>query len=489
MNKYHLSSVFIPDYFTEVLSHPKSIVSIDLLIRLIENPFENEILSMSRIVIIGNGIAGIAAARNIRKLSDSEIIVISSESTYFFSRTALMYVYMGHMRLEDTMPYEPFFWKKNKIELVADHVISVDPEGSKLHMKSGNEIGYDHLIIASGSKPNFIGWKGQELKGVQGLYSKQDLEALEENTKGIKSAAIIGGGLIGVELAEMLLSRGIQVHFIIRDELFWGTVLPEPDASLLMHHFEKHKGLIMHYEEELDEILGDQAGVVSAIKTKKGTVIDVQFAGLTIGVVANIQFMENSGIETNRGVLVNEFLETSIPNIYAIGDCAELRNPMPGRRPLEQVWYTGRMMGETVARTITGSRTQYKPGYWFNSAKFFDIEYQTYGTVDAVLPDTQLSFVWQYPSKELLMHFVFEKDSGRFMGVNTYGIRLRHELFDLWLNEKKSVDFVLENLASANFDPEFYKTFEKEIISSYNQQFDKNLQLSAKTWWRNLIKA
>lgn len=444
---------------------------------------------MSRVVIIGNGIAGITAARNIRKLSDNEIIVISSESNYFFSRTALMYVYMGHMRFEDTEPYEPSFWKKNRIELVADHVDSVDTAGSKLHMRSGKEITYDDLIIASGSKPNFIGWKGQELKGVQGLYSKQDLEALEENTQGIKVAAIVGGGLIGVELAEMLLSRGIHVHFIIRDELFWGTVLPAQDATLLMHHFKKHRGLSMHYSEELDEILGDEAGGVTAIKTKKGTLIDVQFTGLTIGVVANIQFLRNSGIEINRGVLVNEFLETNIPNVYAIGDCAELRQPMPGRKSIEQVWYTGRMMGETLARTLTGSRTPYKPGNWFNSAKFFDIEYQTYGNVPAELMNEHVHFVWQHPSKELLLHFVAEKDSGCFVGVNAFGIRLRHELFDQWITEGKSLDYVLEHLASANFDPEFYKTFEKEIISSYNQQFDKNLQLSVKTWWRNLLNA
>lgn len=443
---------------------------------------------MSRVVIIGNGIAGITAARTIRKKSNDEIIVISSETKYFFSRTALMYVFMGHMRYEDTEPYESSFWKKNRIELIANHVVSVDTKNQSLTMRSGDVINYDKLIIASGSKPNFIGWKGQELKGVQGLYSKQDLELLEENTKGIKSAAIVGGGLIGIELTEMLLSRGIEVHFLIREKQFWGSVLPVAESSLLMEHFEKHHGLIMHYEEELEEIVGDADGKGSAIKTKKGTVIDVQFTGLTIGVVANTNFLEGSGIEINRGILVNEFLETNVPNVYAIGDCSEVRNPTIGRRSVEQVWYTGRIMGETVGLTITGSKTAYNPGVWFNSAKFFDIEYQTYGSVPADLPKDQSSFVWRHPSKELLLHFVFETSTGRFIGINTFGIRMRHELFDVWLNTNKSIDYVLQYLATANFDPEFYRTFEQEIVLSYNQEFNKNIQLEKKTWWRNLIK-
>lgn len=444
---------------------------------------------MSRIVIIGNGIAGITAARTIRKKSNDEIIVISSETKYFYSRTALMYVFMGHMRFEDIMPYEPSFWKKNRIDLVANRVVSVDTANQSLKMESGDDIGYDKLIIASGSKPNFIGWKGQELKGVQGLYSKQDLELLEENTHGIKRAAIVGGGLIGVELTEMLLSRGIEVHFLIREKQFWGSVLPAAESTLLMEHFEKHHGLIMHYEEELEEIIGDAEGKVSAVKTKKGTVIDVEFTGLTIGVVANTNFLEGSGIEINRGIVVNEFLETNVQNVYAIGDCAEVKNPTNGRKSIEQVWYTGRMMGETVALTITGSKTTYNPGVWFNSAKFFDIEYQTYGSVPADLSENQSRFVWRHPSKELLLHFVFEHATGRFIGINTFGIRMRHELFDNWINSHKSIDYVLQYLATANFDPEFYRTFEKEIVSSYNQEFNKNILLEKKTWWRNLIKA
>ena len=122
---------------------------------------------MEHIAIIGNGISGVTLARHIRKLSDKKITIISAESDYFFSRTALMYVYMGHMKFEHTQPYENWFWKKNNIELKKGYVKTIDTDNKTLHFAEGDQISYDKLVIATGSKPNKFGWPGEDLKGVQ----------------------------------------------------------------------------------------------------------------------------------------------------------------------------------------------------------------------------------------------------------------------------------------------------------------------------------
>ena len=167
------------------------------------------------VVIIGNGIAGITAARYIRKMSNRRITVISSETEFFFSRTALMYVYMGHLRWKDLKPYEDHFWRENEIELKLAHVRKVDPRLNSLIFDSGEQLDYDILILATGSVPRKLGCKGEDLQGVQGLVSKQDLELLERNSINCKKAVIVGGGLIGVELAEMLTTRKLDINFYL----------------------------------------------------------------------------------------------------------------------------------------------------------------------------------------------------------------------------------------------------------------------------------
>lgn len=426
---------------------------------------------MKHIVIIGNGIAGVTAARHLRKNSEDRITIISKESAYFFSRTALMYVYMGHMKFEHTQPYEPHFWKKNRIDLLQDTVLQVHPDTNEISLQQSGVMRYDILILATGSIPNKFGWPGEDLKGVQGLVSKQDLELLEQNApnnKVCKRAVIIGGGLIGVEFAEMMLSRGIEVTFLVREKGFWSGVLPEPNATMIAKHIREHH-VDLREQEELEEILADSDGRVRGIRTKSDDHIDCQVVGLCAGVRPQIAFLSNSGIETDRGILVNEYLQTNIDNIYAIGDCAQQRTPIGQRKAIEAVWYTGRMMGEAVAQTITGSPTKWNPGHWFNSAKFFDIEYQTYGWVwNSPKPGNQ-HFHWQHSDGMRAVTIEYQTDNDLFVGVNTFGIRMKHEVFDYWLTKGASVHDVVGALDTACFNPEFFAKPYQEIKNSFQQ--------------------
>lgn len=415
-----------------------------------------------KIIIIGNGVAGITTAVELRKRSDFDITVISDESDFFFSRTALMYVFMGHMKFEHTQPYENSYWKQNNITLLKSRVEDVLHKENKINLSNGETLTYDFLVIATGSKPNKFNWPGENLSGVSVLYHKQDLEYLENYASKITQAVVVGGGLIGVELAEMLNSRGIKVTFLVRERSFWSPVLAENEGRMLESHIRDH-GIDLKLETELKEIKGN--GSVASIVTSNGEVIPCQFVGLTVGVSPNVAFLKESGIEINRGILVNEFLQTNIPNIYAIGDCAELLEPEKGRRAIEAVWYTAKIMANTLAKTLSGENTIYQPGNWFNSAKFFDIEYQTYGIAGATISESQKEFFWEKNGKAI--RIVYHKDTQIFEGINTFGIRMRQDFFDKVLNRNEKVDFVVDNLAKANFDPEFYKKYEKEIRSEF----------------------
>ncbi|QOD60380.1 NAD(P)/FAD-dependent oxidoreductase [Polaribacter haliotis] len=444
---------------------------------------------MEHIVIIGNGISGVTVARHIRKNSDKKITIVSAEHKYFFSRTALMYVYMGHMKFEHTQPYENWFWEKNNIELKKGYVAKVDTENKNLEFSNGTSLTYSKLIIATGSKPNKFGWPGQDLEGVMGMYHKKDLEKLEKHApdnKTCKRAVIVGGGLIGIELAEMLRSRDIPVTFLVREDSFWNGVLPAQESKMINNHIKEHH-IDLRLNTNLKEIKSDELGKVSSIIIEEtGEEIFCNVVGLTAGVTPNIDFLKDTNIETKKGVLVNRFLETNIKDIYAIGDCAEQHEAIGQRRNIEAVWYTGRMMGEALAQTICGNKTEYKPGHWFNSAKFLDIEYQTYGWVfsEKNKQENEAYFQWKHPKQHKCITISFDKNSNKFLGINTFGIRMRHEIFDQWLTENKSIEHVLEYLADANFDPEFYSLHEKEIVNKFNIENNTNIQLKKKSWKR-----
>ncbi|MEO1715369.1 MAG: FAD-dependent oxidoreductase, partial [Bacteroidota bacterium] len=325
------------------------------------------------------------------------------------------------MRFKDTQPYEDWFWEKNRIDLKNAYVAKVDTQSKKLHFNDDTSLAYDKLILATGSESNKFGWPGQDLDGVHGLYSKQDLEAMERHSEGLQQAVIVGGGLIGIEMAEMFHTRNIPVTFLVREASYWNNVLPAEESEMVSRHIREH-GFDLRLSTELKEIWGDQNGKAKLVVTSEGDKIECGFVGLTAGVHPNIDFLRFGDIELDRGILVDEYLQTSAPDVYAIGDCAQLRNPRPGRRPIEAIWYTGRMMGETVAYNIHDRNISYDPGIWFNSAKFLDIEYQVYGDVRAKAPDHHASIYWEHADGKKSIRLVYDQNEGHILGIGVFPV-------------------------------------------------------------------
>lgn len=404
------------------------------------------------VVIIGNGIAGVTAARYLRKLSDDHVTIISAETEHFYSRPALMYIFMGHMEYAHTKPYEDWFWKKNRIDLVFGKATHIDVERQLVHV-ANDVIRYDELILATGAHHNMFGWPGEDLHGVQGLTNVHDVESLEKLAASAKRAVIVGGGLIGVEAAEMLRSRGIDVTFLVREELYWNNVLPTDEANLVGRHIVEH-GVDLQLETELKEILDDGNGNVAGVVTSRGEKIECSIVVISAGVSPRIDLAKESHIPCERGILVNDFFETQVPHIHAVGDCAQ----RPNRR-IDLLWYTGRAHGERVARNLCETKAPYVAEDFYNSAKFFDVEYQTYGLVPRDV-DNDNCFVWKGADGRRFLRIVHY--NGRVTGFNALGLRLRGEQCLKWINEEATLDSVMKNLMNANFDPEFFTTV-KEI--------------------------
>ena len=448
------------------------------------------------LIIIGNGITGVTAARKVRQLHPHlRIRIISAESKYFFSRTALMYIYMGHMSLQDTQPYEARFYSKNRLELLAQRVRAIHPEKKELEFTGDTSLRYDLLLLATGSRYNKFGWSGQDLPGVQGLYSLQDLESLEQNTTQhkVQSAVIVGGGLIGIELAEMLHTRGIKVNFLVREQSYWSSILPPEESSMINDEIRAHH-ITLHLGAELKEILRGQDGRVDSVLTNKDEKISCQLVGLTAGVSPEISLVKESphqtGIESARGMLVDSCMRTNVPDIFAAGDCAQLRQTDHSPGAVEQLWYTGRMQGSVAGRFIARRAYEmedkkqkadeipahaYERGIHFNSAKFFTIEYQTYGQVPAKLRPEE-TFLWRDRSKKRLIRLVWEKDNPQspIKGMNFLGTRYAQDLCTQWIKEQQSALYVAQHLGQACFDPEFHEASYRPFQEVFQKAFPIN---------------
>lgn len=424
------------------------------------------------LVIIGNGIAGITAACTARQLAPAaRITLVAAESAHHYSRPALMYLYLGHLRYADVKPYADWFWAENRLDLLHTEATGLDPAARTVQLATGQTLAYDQLLLATGSVSRFSDWPGQQLRGVQGLYGLPDLERMERDTQGIRQAVVVGGGLIGTELAEMLHARGIAVTLLVRETHYWASVLPAEEAALVAQQIRGH-GIDLQFTTELREILGDAAGRVRAVVTTAGQELPCQWVGLATGVLPNCALAQAGGLDTDRGILVDELLRTSAPGVYAAGDCAQHRQPAPGEAPIEQLWYTGRRQGAAAARAICGAPTPYQRGVWFNSAKFFNLDYHTYGRVPARPAAGTATFCWQHPAGGHLLRITFRPaENGAVLGMNALGLRQRHDVWERWLREKTPIQTVLRELGAANFDPEFLRRHEAAIRREFGRQF------------------
>lgn len=380
------------------------------------------------VVIIGNGVAGVTAARRLRELGGHEVTLISDEAPYHFSRPAMMYVSLGQLELEHTKPYRDEEWNAMGIRLVHETCIQVDAQLRTCTLGSGAAIQADTIVFATGATPRLLEASIASHRKVLTYSKLQDIDALTVAMRSCKHAAVVGGGLIGVEIAEILLAHGISTTWFIRESGVYGSHLPEEESQLVTKHV-RERGIDVRTNTVVttDDVLGDADLVVVAI-----------------GMEPNVSLAEQAGIACAAGIKVDDKFETSVPRIYALGDCAQL--PWGN----SQGWYVGREHGVALAEILSGQSPSFAPALHYNSAKFFDLEWQVYGSV----PQHDVSsFLW-VDRQHLRCLRVAYSDGGSITGIHALGIRLRQSVCTEWIMQGRDAEYVRRNIGQALFDPQ-----------------------------------
>ncbi|NIR59763.1 MAG: FAD-dependent oxidoreductase, partial [Gammaproteobacteria bacterium] len=373
---------------------------------------------------------------------------------------------------------------------VRDRATGVDLAGQRVLLAGGDPLGYDRLLIACGSRPRPAPWEGSDLEGIGSFVTLQDCEWLERELHGGSShpggpprpdahlqasdpssaywrrpsvrearggppraAAVIGGGLIGIEAVEVLTQAKVPVRFFIREDWFWPMALDEREATWIANRMRDH-GVEMRLGEEVERFEG--AGRVERLVRKDGEKEDTDLALVAIGVVPNTEWLKGSDLELqdeSRGIVVDRHLRTSDPNVFAAGDCAAVEWLDGSRRP-EQLWYTARDQGRVAGRGLLGDGVaEYHRGHWYNSAKLMDIEYTTAGLVNMNVEDERNFFHEERGKVRSTTRIVLSGD--RVVGFNMLGRRWDHSVLIRFIEEHRSLDYVLGHLNEAAFDTEF----------------------------------
>lgn len=413
---------------------------------------------MKHYVIIGNGVAGIEAAVTIRERhgpSEAKITVISKETDYFFSRTALMYAFMDVLDRKDMEPYERNFYDQQEINLVRDEVTDLDNTTRTLTLKNNKPLVYDKLLLAVGASPRKVPFKGLDKvkKGIVNFVSMQDLDECEKLAWEATDGVVVGGGLIGIELAESLHFHKIKTTFLVRESYYWPAALNEPEGLMVADHI-RHEGVDLRLQEEIEEIISDDQGTLTHVLTNKGNEIPCQILGLCIGVVANVEWLKSvkTPPKIERSLCVDRSFKTSLDNVYAAGDCLQM--DIGEERPLvETIWYSAKRHGRLAALSMMDDHVHYEAPLFYNSSKFFELEYTTVGQTTR-LPDGAYSDYRRLPDTDVTTRVIYDS-ADRVIGFNMIGSRWNHRLFERWILERRGPDYVESHLGDAQFDVEF----------------------------------
>jgi NAD(P)H-nitrite reductase large subunit len=330
-----------------------------------------------RYVIIGNGMAGITAAQTLRRIDpDAGITIATDEQTPFYSRPGLMYHMMGLLKECDLRIARDRFYESLKADVLYDTATRIDTQKNVVGFFSGRILPFDRLLIAVGSKSRAIDIPGHDLPGIHYMYSLTDCRRImAESRRGMK-AVVIGGGLLGAELAEVWRHAGLDVVFLVLEPWYFPRGLSEPQGRIVEAEIRR-RGCELYMTEEVVEFRGDAR--VSKVLTKLDRKFEADIVGVTIGVVPNTDLAKASDLQVGRGVVVDQTLQTSRSDVFAAGDCAEISPGVEDGTFIEQFWYSADRQGRLAAANMCGAARTYDPGVFCNTAKFFGVDYVSVG--------------------------------------------------------------------------------------------------------------
>lgn len=382
-----------------------------------------------RYVIIGNGVAGTTAAETLRKADPAcRIVIIDDEPYPLYNRIALPRVLKQTTAPERTIIKTIPWHADNRIELFLETTVTrVDTEHKVVTTGSGQDFAYDKLLIASGGRPNPITVPGAA--GTAGIYNFQtldDTKAILARIELAKAAVTVGGSFIAYELTEAFRHRGLPTTWLIRGPRFLHRIIDE-DGGALVDRLARDVGVETCYGETVAEVHAEN-GQAAGVTTHSGRRFDCDLLGIGLGLTLRTEFLKNTPVIVNGGVITNEFLETNVPDVYAAGDVAQFWDTYIGIHNQMGTWNNAASHGRTAATNMMGGQQAYTEVPYYTST-MFESQMAAIGSTPDVRSGMEMISRVDMNARVYRRLFFYE---GRLAGAVLVGdIRVRRQLMDV----------------------------------------------------------
>lgn len=330
--------------------------------------------------IIGSGVAGIAAIDAIRSVDRSgEVVMIGDDPHGFYSRPGLAYYLTGELHDKALYPRTTDEYRKMNFRYVKGQVKNILRETHQLKLDGQADFTYDKLLIAVGAQAIPLEVPGANLEGVFKLDHMNDAKRILKHARRGKTAVVVGGGITALELVEGLLARGMKVHYLLRGSRYWGNVLDEQESRIVEARLQM-EDVTLHHHTQLVEVTGKNKRV-SGVRLAGGAMLKCSLVAYAIGIRPRLELAKQADLRVERGILVNEYLQTSDPDIFAAGDIAQVYDPLTGRSALDSLWSSARGQGFAAGLNMAGKATVYIKSTPFNVTRLAGLTTTIIGVV------------------------------------------------------------------------------------------------------------
>jgi NAD(P)H-nitrite reductase large subunit len=333
-----------------------------------------------RYLIIGNGIAGLKAAETIRgQDGKAGITLISDEPHGFYSRPGLAYFLAGEVPEDMLFSRGQKAYQQLNLRLIHGRVEKLMPAQAQVVLGNGEMFEYDALLLATGARAVRPQIPGVDLGGVLTLDTLDDVREVLRFSRRARQAVVVGGGITALEIVEGLCSRGLEVHYLLRKDRYWNSVLDLQESNLIEMALLK-RGIRLHHNSQLKQILGKK-GRVAGVELIEGDRLACQLVGIAVGIQPRLNLALEAGLQVDRGILVDETMKTNDPRIFAAGDVAQVFDPVVGRYVLDSLWNAALEQGRIAGMNMAGVREELSRGVPFNVTRLAGVVTTIIGVV------------------------------------------------------------------------------------------------------------